>query len=701
MGVRTRASAKLTLPTTHARKSLTNKRGIPLADIFLSYARADQARIEPIAAALEQAGYSVWWDRHIEGGSQFSKDIEKQIEEARAVIVIWSAASVESEWVRDEAAIARDADKLVPVTLDATLPPLGFRQRQAIDLSDKADDAASLSSLKAALDRLIGEDRGAIASAAVAKPKPPLALIAIPAVLLIAIAGFFLTRSNEPDVPVEVAKNEAPETPITPSNTDSRDSVAVLPFVAQSSSEDDQYFADGVTEEILNRLDAVAELRVLPRTTVFSFRDTKERLDTLTEKLGVDYIVEGSLRRGGDTVRVSARLVRGRDSETLWSNSYDGSDDDVLQFQSDIAEKVAGSLDVLLDEQTLKRMEDAGVDDPEAFSLYAKAFDMHQKGHLTIVDGMDSLYEASLLFDQAFEASPKLWRAPVNASDIYSHIIIDQAAGIEREELPLEARQNAQAEMQKRLDLARAAAPNRQEKLAIELYALGFSDDWSKIPELSREYYTNHDGCEVANWAGFLIDSLEGFDEIAEAHIRMEDCRAGDRLFAFFVVQFLAKSDRYDDARAYIDRERERGLIDNNRLDAMQAHVEHHAGDIDKAITLLDGGGRDFYRLNAKILQGGPSVIKELNDYLEKTALTPWQVLPFLATSGQRERANAYAALIDSNPGGPTTLQEAVDGCDCGAPFDIEVTPNYAAVLERSGISWPMNDTREWPMKDW
>lgn len=664
-----------------------------MADIFLSYARADQPRIERIAKALEQAGYSVWWDRHIEGGSQFSKDIEEQIEQARAVIVAWSETSIESEWVRDEAAFARDADKLVPITLDATLPPIGFRQRQAIDLSEKADEAAAMSSLKAVLDKLVGGSHGDITPVAKTPSFPRAALFAIPVIFIIAITGFFALRGTGEDTPTTNAQIE---------NRDARDSVAVLPFVAQSSSEDDQYFADGVTEEILNRLDAIDELRVLPRTTVFSLRDNKERLDALTQTLGVDYVVEGSLRRGGDTVRVIARLVRGRDSETLWSNTYDGSDEDVLQFQSDIAEKVAGSLDVLLDERTLKRMEDAGVDDPEAFALYAKAFELHQRAHVNIAGlGLGELYEASLLFDQAFEESPKLWRAPVNASDIYSHLIIDQSAGIERAELPLETRQNAQKEMLRRLEVARSVAPSRQEKQAIELYALGFSDDWSKIPDLSREYYANHDGCEVANWAGFLIDSLGQADEIADAYLRMEDCRAGDRLYVFFASEFLAKAGRIEDAHSFVEREEARGLIDQDVLNGFHANIEHHAGNLEKAIEIYSGLEQDVYQMRAQLLQSDEAVVEVVNHHLNDNALVPWISLPLLSVSGQRERANEFAASIDAQPGGPTTLQEIVDGCDCGAPFDIEVTPNYAAVLERSGVSWPMNDTREWPMKDW
>ena len=102
---------------------------------FLSYARADQDRAAKLARALEVAGVDLWWDTMIEGGAAFAKSIEAALENSNAVIVVWSAASVGSDWVLDEAAKGRDLRKLVPVTFDGTEAPLGFRQYQAIDLS--------------------------------------------------------------------------------------------------------------------------------------------------------------------------------------------------------------------------------------------------------------------------------------------------------------------------------------------------------------------------------------------------------------------------------------------------------------------------------------------------------------------------------------------------------------------------------------
>ena len=106
-----------------------------MTSVFLSYDREDAAKARSIAHALEKAGHSVWWDHHIKGGAQYSKEIEAALKAAEAVVVLWSVQSVDSAWVRDEAATGRDLGKLVPVTLDRASPPMGFRQYQTVDLS--------------------------------------------------------------------------------------------------------------------------------------------------------------------------------------------------------------------------------------------------------------------------------------------------------------------------------------------------------------------------------------------------------------------------------------------------------------------------------------------------------------------------------------------------------------------------------------
>ncbi len=160
-----------------------------MPSVFLSYAREDTGKARPIALALEKAGHGVWWDLHIRGGAQFSKAIEEALEAADAVVVLWSERSVESPWVRDEAAVGRDSGRLVPVSLDKTEPPLGFRQFQAIDLSGWSGRGRlpHFSDLVAAIDGRANSNEGPAPSVLQAADQPtggwgqvrPMALAAI------------------------------------------------------------------------------------------------------------------------------------------------------------------------------------------------------------------------------------------------------------------------------------------------------------------------------------------------------------------------------------------------------------------------------------------------------------------------------------------------------------------------------------------
>src|SRR4029434_7855408 len=112
-----------------------------VADIFVSYVAEDRAIAEKIARALENTGFSVWWDRHLHGGANFAAESERQLTAAKIVVVLWSNRSLDSQWVRDEAQQARDENKLIPIRLDQVQPPLGFRQVQCLDFDHWSGDA--------------------------------------------------------------------------------------------------------------------------------------------------------------------------------------------------------------------------------------------------------------------------------------------------------------------------------------------------------------------------------------------------------------------------------------------------------------------------------------------------------------------------------------------------------------------------------
>jgi DNA-binding response OmpR family regulator len=131
-------------------------------DLFLSYSRQDRAKIEVLAKILQQRGWTVWWDRHIKSGTAYDKVIEQALTSAKAVIVAWSQTSVESDWVRAEAAFALKNTKLFPLRLDNSVLPLRFTQIHSINFSawDGSDEHQAFRTLAADLSELIGKADG-------------------------------------------------------------------------------------------------------------------------------------------------------------------------------------------------------------------------------------------------------------------------------------------------------------------------------------------------------------------------------------------------------------------------------------------------------------------------------------------------------------------------------------------------------------
>ena len=155
-----RVKALLRLKALHSAKPAP--RPPDATDLFLSYSRQDQPKIESLVAVLQQAGWSVWWDRHIKTGTSFDKVIEQALTNSRAVIVAWSKNSVDSDWVRAEAAYALESNKLLPVRLDEAPPPLRFINMQTVNFCSWDGSCAdqAFCTLVADLSHMIGEPGG-------------------------------------------------------------------------------------------------------------------------------------------------------------------------------------------------------------------------------------------------------------------------------------------------------------------------------------------------------------------------------------------------------------------------------------------------------------------------------------------------------------------------------------------------------------
>jgi TolB-like protein/DNA-binding winged helix-turn-helix (wHTH) protein/lipoprotein NlpI len=175
-------------------------------------------------------------------------------------------------------------------------------------------------------------------------------------------------------------------------------SIAVLPFADLSSESDQQYFSDGLAEEILNALVKFPDLQVTGRTSSFSFRSEEPDLREVGTTLGVSHVLTGSLRKQGDRVRITARLVQTEDAYNVWSDTYDGDLDDIFDLQEDIAREIARNLDVVLDLTSPERVAPQLTADREAYALFLQGRALCRKfGHRNKTKARELLEQAVAL----------------------------------------------------------------------------------------------------------------------------------------------------------------------------------------------------------------------------------------------------------------------------------------------------------------
>lgn len=299
-----------------------------MAKVFLSYSREDAPAARQLAESITRSGHQVWWDRQIEGGSRFTAEIDRELKNADAVVVIWTKSSVESPWVQDEAAEGRDSGRLVPVICGPDKPPLGFRQFQSIDFGnwDGQSDPPALD----ALIRAIAQKGGA-ANSATSEEKSP-------------------GRGRE-----------------------RRAAVCVLPFVNMSGDPEQEYFSDGISEDIITDLSKVSSLSVVARNTAFTFKGQTVDIKQVAKDLGVDHVLEGSVRKAGNRVRITAQLIDGEAGDHLWADRYDRDLTDIFAIQDEISKAIVAALQVKLLPSEKKAIETRGTSNIEAYNLYLMA----------------------------------------------------------------------------------------------------------------------------------------------------------------------------------------------------------------------------------------------------------------------------------------------------------------------------------------
>jgi TolB-like protein/tetratricopeptide (TPR) repeat protein len=229
------------------------------------------------------------------------------------------------------------------------------------------------------------------------------------------------------------ARPEAPPEPVATSTV--RNSIAVLPFVNMSSDQEQEYFADGLTEEILNSLAKTPDLLVAARTSSFAFKGTNQPITEIADALGVGHVLEGSVRRGGDTLRITAQLIRANDGFHLWSETFDRTMEDIIVVQEEIAVQIARALDTAMDPEALKAMMAVGTNSVAAYNEYLTgvglgraALNVDPYEALNARDAFERAIELDPEFAEAWFEVYQFWLSETEPSQVLSGLV----------ELPLE-----------------------------------------------------------------------------------------------------------------------------------------------------------------------------------------------------------------------------------------------------------------------
>jgi adenylate cyclase len=298
----------------------------PVADIFVSYSRADKARVAPLVAALEAQGWSVWWDPEITPGDEFDALIGAELEGARAVVVVWTRFSVDSRWVKGEARDAADRGVLVPVRFENVRLPIDVRAIHTTELDGWEGNQASepFKSLCVALEAKLKLSAGKATA--------------------------------------QAAKDKRPAVPI-----------CVLPFANMSGDPEQEYFSDGITEDIITDLGKVSALSIVSRNTAFSFKGSSTDVTQIARLTKASYVLVGSVRKAGARVRITAQLINAANDAQVWGERYDRDLNDIFALQDEISKAIVAALKLTLLPEEKQALEQRSTTNSEAYKLYLMA----------------------------------------------------------------------------------------------------------------------------------------------------------------------------------------------------------------------------------------------------------------------------------------------------------------------------------------
>lgn len=404
-----------------------------MTNVFVSYSRTDKARVEPLVAFIDEIVGEVWWDDRLVSGESFTEETERRLNEADFVVVVWTPTSARSKWVLDEAAVGRDAGKLLPVSLDGQIPPLGFRHVHTTDFSawngtpdDKCARALKAALLRARTDRAAEAPTSPVYGGGVSgeaadgggalhrqvqdsRPRPPPPASRSPSPLrgrgtdhphkrrsTVIIGALAIGGAVALVLAIVAALQFAPKDLAGPAPG----SIAVLPFADLSAAKDRAYFAEGIAEEILSALARDPALKVIGRTSSVKFAGTAADIGDIRRALNVEHVLEGSVRAAAGRVKINVSLLRTKDGVRVWSEQYDRPEADIFAIENEVGAAVAERLG----SGGVPAARDAATNSIEALDLLLEAREKIRKRTFEDASEAKEILERALALDPASAA---------------------------------------------------------------------------------------------------------------------------------------------------------------------------------------------------------------------------------------------------------------------------------------------------------
>jgi TolB-like protein len=583
-------------PTTQTQRSIAPDAAADAAglhDVFVSYASQDASVANAIVAALERNGLRCWIaPRDVPPGTLYADVIIRAINGTKVLVLVLSENSVSSPHVGKE--IERASAKgrpIIALRTDAKplTPALEYflSESQWIDVGTGGPEAAE-SKLVEAVRRLIAHPSGNMPPAAAivsgAKRRfngPVIALIAVIAAALAYIVVDKLWRAKPASVAI-TAGAPAPAAGTPAAFAPPPHSIAVLPFVNMSGDPKQDYFSDGLSEELLNSLTTIPDLRVAARTSSFFFKSKEVDLSEVAHKLNVGAVLEGSVRKDGEQVRITAQLIDAVTGFHLWSQTYDRDLKSILKLQTEIATAVTKALQATLMADAAATIELGGTKNPRAFDAYLLGRNLDHRR----ID-KDVVLAAIAGFDEAIRLDPGFAKAYASKALAETGFAEYYGVGTEIREHFQRARAAAERSVQLAPELGEAHSALG------DVLAHGYFDFKGALAEHERAVTLspNEPGVLLrTSW--FLSDIGRGGEAVPMARRGVSLDQLNWRAYRYFAV-VLDDAHRYPEAIESADRALSLNASDL-RQTALRGLSLLHMGDAESARKSCDTPQRDW-----------------------------------------------------------------------------------------------------------